>query len=211
MACTAKTAKEAKCIGEKRYFTGKPCIHGHIAERKATNGECIECSSIRNSDWYKSNKEWNKKKHKKYNQKYKEEISARRKQEYKINAEAVKEKARSYYAANKEEVKKRNETYAKQNRHIGSVRCRNRRARQKLSIESHSASDVNEIRIFQKNKCANCGISFETSGFHVDHIYPLSKGGSNGKENIQLLCPTCNLRKHAKDPIDWARENGRLL
>lgn len=26
-----------------------------------------------------------------------------------------------------------------------------------------------------------------------------------------LLCPTCNLRKHAKDPIAWANENGRLL
>jgi len=40
---------------------------------------------------------------------------------------------------------------------------------------------------------------------------PLSRGGSNDKYNLQLLCPTCNLKKSAKDPIDFAQENGNLL
>jgi hypothetical protein len=26
-----------------------------------------------------------------------------------------------------------------------------------------------------------------------------------------LLCPACNMRKHAKHPIKFARENGLLL
>ena len=45
----------------------------------------------------------------------------------------------------------------------------------------------------------------------IDHIVPLAKGGSDGPENIQLLCAHCNRRKSAKDPIVFMQENGFLL
>ena len=35
--------KEAKVKGLKRYFTGKPCINGHIAERQTSGGSCFHC------------------------------------------------------------------------------------------------------------------------------------------------------------------------
>ena len=38
--------KEAKERGLKRYFTGKPCKHGHIAERGVLSG-CLECHRIK--------------------------------------------------------------------------------------------------------------------------------------------------------------------
>jgi hypothetical protein len=34
---------EAKAKGLKRYFTGKPCKHGHVAERQVSNATCVEC------------------------------------------------------------------------------------------------------------------------------------------------------------------------
>ena len=36
--------KEAKGLGLSRYFTGKPCKHGHIAERDTGAGRCVECN-----------------------------------------------------------------------------------------------------------------------------------------------------------------------
>lgn len=43
-----------------------------------------------------------------------------------------------------------------------------------------------------KGVCARCGASKE---LHFDHIIPLSRGGSDEPENIQILCRTCNLTK----------------
>lgn len=38
------SCKEAKAQGLKRYFTGKPCKRGHIAERHVSGG-CVVCSA----------------------------------------------------------------------------------------------------------------------------------------------------------------------
>ena len=38
-----KTRKEAILVGAKRYFTGKPCINGHVAPKKTANHTCIVC------------------------------------------------------------------------------------------------------------------------------------------------------------------------
>lgn len=37
---------EAKAKGLKYYFTGKPCKHGHVAERTTSNGNCVTCVNI---------------------------------------------------------------------------------------------------------------------------------------------------------------------
>lgn len=39
---------EARVIGYKRYFTGKPCKHGHISERYTNSKHCIQCLTERN-------------------------------------------------------------------------------------------------------------------------------------------------------------------
>ena len=34
--------EEAKSLGKKTYFTGKPCKRGHIAERRVSSWVCIQ-------------------------------------------------------------------------------------------------------------------------------------------------------------------------
>lgn len=45
------TRKEAKNLGLKRYFTGKPCKHGHVDERYVNAGNCCRCSIERTRNW----------------------------------------------------------------------------------------------------------------------------------------------------------------
>lgn len=49
------------------------------------------------------------------------------------------------------------------------------------------------------------------SGYHIDHMQPLIAGGSNDISNLQLLCPTDNMRKGRMDAVEYAQKIGRLL
>lgn len=44
------------------------------------------------------------------------------------------------------------------------------------------------------HKCLACGSDDAT----IDHVIPLSRGGKNDLDNLQVLCFSCNSRKHAK-------------
>ena len=49
-------------------------------------------------------------------------------------------------------------------------------------------------RIFERdgNICLKCGTKRNLT---IDHITPVSKGGSNQENNLQTLCMKCNVRK----------------
>lgn len=76
----------------------------------------------------------------------------------------------------------------------------------------YSEDDVLALLKRQKNRCAHpwCR-KILRNGKHLDHIQPLSKGGTNWPSNLQYLCQKCNLQKGAKDPIKFAQLNGMLL
>lgn len=69
---------------------------------------------------------------------------------------------------------------------------------------------IPKIRKAQKDRCAICKTKLKGKG-HVDHVTPLLRGGEHAPRNLQLLCATCNVRKSAKDPLDYMRERGKLL
>ena len=39
-----------------RYFTGKPCKHGHVAERYVASWYCVTCSNAARAAWYGANR-----------------------------------------------------------------------------------------------------------------------------------------------------------
>jgi hypothetical protein len=43
--------ENARERGLNRYFTGKPCNRGHMAERYLSNRECVACATLRVARW----------------------------------------------------------------------------------------------------------------------------------------------------------------
>ena len=75
---------------------------------------------------------------------------------------------------------------------------RNTKARRKGAPRKHTQRDIAILYICQYGRCANaqCFADLRT-GYHIDHIRAIKNGGSNWPENLQLLCPPCNLKKGA--------------
>lgn len=97
--------------------------------------------------------------------------------------------------------------YRKANPHKAREWAQNRRNRKAGRL---AYGTIPRLIKAQKECCAYCTKSLR-SGYHVDHIIPLAKGGAHEAGNIQLLCAPCNLRKSDRDPIAFAQLNGRLL
>lgn len=124
--------------------------------------------------------------------------------------EASKNWARKAYLENPEKYRQISKEWRERNPEQVRIMDYKRRHRELSAEGSHSAADIRAIHKSQKYRCVYCKVSTKEE-YHIDHIQPLSKGGSNWPSNIQILCPTCNMRKSAKDPVDFAQERGMLL
>jgi 5-methylcytosine-specific restriction endonuclease McrA len=57
----------------------------------------------------------------------------------------------------------------------------------------------------QPHECFWCGKKLSNTGWTIDHVTPLSKGGDNTAYNMVKCCKSCNCSKHDKMPDDWVR------
>jgi 5-methylcytosine-specific restriction endonuclease McrA len=110
------------------------------------------------------------------------------------NAERKKQSARKWDAANPLSLR------AKSHR---------RRARMTNAEGTHTAADIKDQYKRQKGKCFWCGVKVGDT-YHVDHVTPISRGGSNDPSNLVISCPPCNHSRNNRLPSEWP-QGGRLL
>ncbi len=189
------------------------------------NPACKVCRNKKAKEWADNNRDRKRSKSIEWNKNNKVKIRLAKQKYLKTDhgKSATKEYGKEYRAKNKQKIvewRKKYHQQPKSKSYRSKYRSENltqhranenrRRARKTNVGGSHCAKDVENLMTLQRGKCVYCK-SYIRHYFHVDHIYPIAKGGSNDKENIQLLCPQCNMRKHATDPIVFAQSQGALL
>lgn len=181
---------------ETRYSTGKACLNGHMAERLVSNRSCVECCNTKLRKKYAENKAPGRAKCKRWRDKNKGYNCSR---------------AAAWRAENPEKQKNCDRAWRKNNPEKSRIKGRRRKAAKRGAPGSHTAQDIDDILKLQNGHCAYCRADLEKTGRHIDHITPLARGGGNGRNNLQALCPPCNVTKGTKDPVAFAQSLGLLL
>lgn len=108
-------------------------------------------------------------------------------QNHKRDYEYCREYSRKYRQEHPESCKKTNAKY---------------RAEAALCRGNIDENDIRACLNFFNGECAYSGVPL-TSGYHLDHVIPLSKGGENTRYNIVPCLSVVNLQKSAKDFEAW--------
>lgn len=109
-----------------------------------------------------------------------------------------------YRNANRVTIRSKNSDYKKAFPELSRTHYQNRRARKLKAGGTHTATDRKEIRALQGDLCNYCRANLLGRG-HLDHMTPLARGGSNGRENLQFLCAPCNQRKGTMTHEEYAQ------
>jgi hypothetical protein len=202
------------------YYSKNPCKRNHFALRRVDSCSCSACDI----EGRTANKERIKEAQIRWRQKHPGLAAKRASVWFNLHKDKAKITQKIYYKINREDIIKKNADWSKNNldkvRTYHKMWARNNPEKAKASSHRKRAAklkcqnnftpkDVLRILHSQKNKCAYC--KKRLTVYHIDHINPLIKGGTNEARNIQLLCQSCNCSKGARDPIYHAQTLGMLL
>lgn len=104
--------------------------------------------------------------------------------------------------ATKENRKKYLKLHRENNRSLYRSYSNKRRVLKNQSNSNFTSQEWELLKARFNYMCLCCKRNEPEISLTVDHIIPISKGGSNEISNIQPLCLSCNCRKHVKT-IDY--------
>lgn len=144
-----------------------------------------------------------------YRERRGEELLAKTRDRLRKNKAKYTLARRRYYRKNAEQIYGRVRAWIVANPEKAKAQSQRRRARKINAEGTHTGADIQAQYERQKRKCYWCGEKLSDT-YHVDHIVPLSRGGTNWPENLVIACPSCNCSKQDKLPHEWVG-SGRLL
>lgn len=198
---------------------------GRILERgKIYREQNKDKKAERDRRYYLANKNDLVAKNRAYRQAKRREIAAQKRRYREANKDKIAERDRAYRRRNKERIEDYQRDWRERNKERVARYSRNWSARNKSAKSAararrrallynaegyHTAGDIQRQYGIQKGRCYYCKVKL-FSAYHIDHLVPLSRGGTNWPDNIVIACPSCNCKKNNKLPHEWS-QGGRLL
>jgi hypothetical protein len=180
--------KEAVAKGLSKYFTGKPCKKGHIAERRVSGRCCSLCASETAIKWAKNNPNRSKEIITQWNERNKDREALRAREWRKNNPETYKRMVKEW--------REKNAVTYKAYMTLQAVK----RNTAKLK---RTPSWLNSGHLFEIESVYNYCSSLRRLGlnYHVDHVVPLqgeSVSGLHVPWNLQVIPGAENMSKSNK-------------
>lgn len=218
------TRAEAIERGLKYYFTGNPCVHGHLVGRFASSGACLECERIKAAKWYQKNLGRAKATNAEYRKKNTEKTRARNARYLKENANKVREKSAKYYLKNKTKIDARGAEWQRKNPEMAAAKTARWQKKNKDKVcaivaRRHAAKRqrlpawFSEFDHFVMTEAADLAKQRESATgrkWHVDHMIPLRAKEASGlhcAENLQVIPALMNISKNNRmrltKPGEW--------
>jgi 5-methylcytosine-specific restriction endonuclease McrA len=138
-------------------------------------------------------------------------ISKQRAKYWAENKEALKPKKKAHYDANRDFILAQKIDYWQREREAIGARRRNyyasnpdlrnraiSRVANREALKRDPESDkIDRSVVFDRDNgtCYLCGSQVDPDYWHMDHVHPVSKGGSHTYDNVRVTHPRCNLRK----------------
>ena len=120
------------------------------------------------------------------------------------NRETIVERVTRYKANHPEWEKDRKNGSRIRNIDTHRTKTRRYRARKEGITGNHTGQDILKMYKDQAGRCNNPYCRVEMLGaYSVDHVIPVSRGGSNNPDNLQLMCTPCNSSKGALTMDEW--------
>lgn len=110
------------------------------------------------------------------------------------NAERHSTLVREWYQRNREQHLASSRQWAADHLPEKAAARRRRRAIEAGAAGSCTLAQIEARIAYYGYRCAYCGGPYE----ELDHVIPLSRGGSNWASNLRPACRSCNRRKHSK-------------
>ncbi len=182
-------------IKKWRMANSEKYLAYHRKSAKKSYAKNKETLDARCREYYYKNKD----KWKIYNKRRKEK-----------NPELVREQVRQFsrlhYKANKQKYKDKQKKRYADYPEVMRTYTSNYRARKRKNGGSFTPYDLLNLYSKQKGLCYWCHTNLKK--YEVDHVLPVSNGGTNDIYNLVLACVTCNRSKGAKSVMEFA---GMLL
>lgn len=133
------------------------------------------------------------------------EVKERRKLEskkyYEKNRAAILERNKAYHKKNVLDRQEYLSNWRKNNKDKVKQYSHNRRARENNAEGKLTAKFINTL-MTSHPYCEYCN---GTNSLSIEHIVPLSRGGSNLPDNITVSCKSCNSSKGSKLLSEWRK------
>jgi hypothetical protein len=198
------TKEELKLRAHNRYLANRETVlertRKQMQKRRGDPTKCPTCGKLRTSKKYKlcdSCREHSRE----YYHKNRERQLVQMKEWRARNHNHLQLQRHEHHIANRERLCALSREWAKNNPIKRRLNEHNRRARVKGNGGTFTFKELNEQFERQEGFCNYCGgllyASFDND-VHIDHMTPISRGGSNDISNIVLSCAPCNLKKGSK-------------